>query len=105
MVAHGADFSNVDEETFRDICVMYSDGVIGNNSLLQTLGSLTGAVYNYMRSPNSPSYQLDDIISRVYDYLYPPQDKKEAVNAALLGYVSRAKGFDKNRFKGGKWQS
>lgn len=105
MVAHGADFATVDEETFRDICVMYSDGLIGNNAILQTLGSLTGAVYNYMRSPNSKAYYLEDIIGRVYDYLYPPQDKTEAVNTALLAYVTQAKGFDKNRFKGGKWES
>lgn len=105
MAAHGADINNIDEETFRDICVMYSDGVIGNNALIQTLGSLTGAVYNYMRSPNSKSFMLEDIIPRVYSYLYPPQDNKEAVNNALLNYVTQAKGFNKNRFKGGKWES
>jgi hypothetical protein len=105
MVAHGANPDEIDEETFKDICVMYSDGVIGNNATVEILGRLTGAVYNYMRSPDSKSYQLQDMIGRVYDYMYPPQDNKEAVNAALLGYVTQARGFNKNRFKGGQWES
>ena len=100
MVAHGADFSTIDEETFRDICVMYSDGVIGNNAILQTLGSLTGAVYNYMRSPNSRAYQLEDIITRVYHYMYPPQNTTEDASEALLLFMTQAKDFNKSRFKG-----
>jgi hypothetical protein len=100
VVAHGADFSTIDEETFRDICVMYSDGVIGNNAILQTLGSLTGAVYNYMRSPNSRAYQLEDIITRVYHYMYPPQNTTEDASEALLLFMTQAKDFNKSRFKG-----
>ena len=99
-MAHGADFSTIDEETFRDICVMYSDGVIGNNAILQTLGSLTGAVYNYMRSPNSRAYQLEDIITRVYHYMYPPQNTTEDASEALLLFMTQAKDFNKSRFKG-----
>lgn len=101
MAAHGADISKIDEETFRDICVMYSDGAIGNNAIIQTLGSLTGAVYNYMRTPNSKSYQLEDIISRVYHYLYPPQNTTEGASEALLLFMTQAEGFNESRFEGG----
>lgn len=102
MLAHGADPDNLDENTFREICVMYADGQIGNKSVVETLGNLTAAVYNYMRDPNKSAYELKQVIgNRFYDYLYPPQDNKEVVNSALLTYVSQAKGFNKNRFKGG----
>lgn len=102
MLAHGADPASIDEETFRQICVMYADGQIGNRNIVETLGNLTAAVYNYMRDQNKSAYDLKQVIgNRFYDYLYPPQDNKEVVNTALLTYVSRAKGFNKDRFKGG----
>ena len=102
MLAHGADFNSIDETTFREICVMYADGQIGNKSIVETIGNLTAAVYNYMREPSKPAYELKQVIgNRFYDYLYPPQDNKEVANNALLVYISRAKGFTKDRFKGG----
>lgn len=99
MVANGTNPDNVDEETFRHICVMYADGMIGNRGILETLGNLTAGVYNYMRSDTRKTYTLRDIISRGYDYLYPPQDNTESVNDALLAFVSQAKGFTLDRFK------
>lgn len=100
-MAHGANIDDIDEDTFRHICVMYADGVIGNRAIVQTLGSLTAAVYNYMREPNKPAYDLKQVIgSRFYDYIYPPQNSTEAVNNSLLAYISQARGFNKNRFKG-----
>jgi hypothetical protein len=102
MLAHGADLNNIDEDVFRQICVMYADGQIGNRSIVESIGNLTAAVYNYMREPSKPAYELKQVIgNRFYDYLYPPQDNKEVVNNSLLMYVSRAKGFNKDRFKGG----
>lgn len=99
MVANGTDPDNVDEETFRQICVMYADGMIGNRVMLETLGNLTAGVYNYMRSNNHKVYTLRDIIGKSYDYLYPPQDNTESVNSALLAFVSQAKGFKPDLFK------
>jgi hypothetical protein len=99
MVAHGADPDKTDEETFRQICVMYADGLIGNRAMIETLGSLTGAVYNYMRSQNAPSYKLKSVIGRIYDYIYPPQDTTEAASDALLVFMTQAKGFNPSRFK------
>lgn len=99
MIAHGADPDNLDEQTFREICVMYSDGLIGNGLVIETLGNLTAGVYNYMRSSSSQAYTLRNIIGRSYEYLYPPQDTTKSVNDSLLAYVSQAKGFNPNRFK------
>lgn len=99
MLAHGADYENTDEETFRQICVMYADGLIGNRIIIETLGNLTAGVYNYMRDENKSPYKLRDIIGKTHDYLYPPQDTKKAVNEALLVYMTQAKGFDINKFK------
>lgn len=90
MIAHGADPDVVDQETFVDICIMWADGLIGNRGLLETLGCLTGAVYNYMRAENQPAVKLNDIIPRSFDYLFPPlteEEKKRHVNEALLSYL------------------
>jgi hypothetical protein len=99
MVANGTNPDNVDEETFRQICVMYADGMIGNRVMLETLGNLTAGVYNYMRANNHKVYTLRDIIGKSFDYLYPPQDNTETVNSALLAFVSQAKGFNPDLFK------
>lgn len=101
MLANGADPDNLDEETFRQTCVMYADGHIGNRAIVKTLGKLTGAIYNYMREPGRPPFQLQDVLeSSYFDYLYPPQDTTKAVNNSLLAYMSQAKGFKQDRFKG-----
>ena len=99
MLAHGAEPDKLDEESFRQICVMYSDGVIGNNKIIETLGNLTAGVYNYMRSSSSQAYTLRNIIDTAYEYIYPPQDTTQSINERLLTYVSQAKGFKPNRFK------
>jgi len=99
MVAHGADPDNIDEETFRQICIMYADGLIGNRAVVETLGSLTGAVYNYMRSQNAPAYKLKSVIGRFYDYLYPPQNTTEEASEALLMFMTQAQGFNPSSFE------
>lgn len=80
MTAHGTDPDAVDEERFTDICIMYVDGQIGNRGLLETLGSLKGAIYNYMRAENQRAYTLEDMIPRGYDYIYPPLSAEEKAN-------------------------
>lgn len=59
---------------------MYVDGQIGNRGLLETLGSLKGAIYNYIRSENQRAYTLQDMIPRGYDYIYPPLSEEEKAN-------------------------
>ena len=67
----------LDEATWNEITVMYADGLIGNKSLIATLGKLVTGVFNYIRPNNSTSYTLKDIIPRVYDYIYPPLSKEQ----------------------------
>jgi len=69
---------------------MYSDGLIGNHAIIETLGSLTAAVYNYMRAPNTKAYGLQDVIPHVYPYLYKPlteQEQQDKTQATLKGFV------------------
>lgn len=80
---------------------MYADGMIGNAGILETLGNLTAGVYNYMRAANSKAYKLRDIITRSYDYIYPPQDTTTSPSESLLSYMIQARGFKKDFFKGG----
>jgi len=102
LTAHGTDPDSVDEERFTDICIMYIDGLIGNRGILETLGSLTGAVYNYMRSEHQRAYTLQDIIPRAYEYIYPPlsaEQKAERVNDALKNYMRISPNAPKTLFK------
>ena len=103
MTAHGADPDATDQEVFTDICIMWADGVIGNRGLLETLGCLTGAVYNYMRSEGQRAYKLEDIIPKSYEYLYPPlteEEKKRQVNEALVSYLKASPNAPAKIYKG-----
>ena len=80
---------------------MYVDGMIGNTGLIEALGNLTAGLYNYIRAANTAPYKLKDTIPRAHDYIYPPQDKTILVNDALLTYMTQARGFKKELFKGG----
>lgn len=93
---------DLDEETFAELQVMYADGLLGNKGLFDALKPLTVGVFNYMRSPDSPAYRLADIFPWVDEYGVDPDTEptpEEAVNSALLGFISQAKGFDTKRFK------
>lgn len=92
------DIDALDEATMNEILVMYADGIIGNKSIITTLGSLTAGVFNYMRSKNSPSYDLKSIIGSAYGYIY--EDKELDPSDALLTFISQAPGFNMDRFKG-----
>ena len=82
---------------------MYGDGIIGNQKVVELLGTLIAGVFNYIRDPaKSTSYSLANIIGSAYDYIYPPlppEAKKEAVSNNLLAFMSQAPGFKKDRFK------
>lgn len=80
---------------------MWVDGLIGNRALLEVLGSLTGAVYNYMRAENQRAFTLQDIIPRAYEYIYPPlteEEKAEQRNKALISYMKMSPNAPKNLF-------
>ena len=102
MTAHGADPDAVDEETFNDICIMYSDGMIGNNAILQVLGSHAAGHFNTLLPKGKQPYKLRDIIPNQYEYLYPPlteQDKTKAANDALLNFVKTKPNAPKKLFE------
>lgn len=102
MRAHGADPDKLDEAQFREICVMYADGLIGNNLIVETLGNLTAGVYNYMRSSNSQPYKLKSIIGKAYEYIYPPQQyTTESASQSLLLFMTQAQGFSNKLFEAG----
>lgn len=88
----------IDEATMNEISVMYADGLLGNKSLILTLGTLVTGVFNYMRSNNQVPYNLKDIIGNVYGYFYP--DHEQSPSEALLLFMTQAPGFNINRFKG-----
>jgi len=80
----------VDESTFGDICIMYADGLIGNQGMLEVLGTLTAGQFNKMLPKGHTAYKLKDIIGKAYDYIYPPLDEasqKELVSQQLLAFA------------------
>lgn len=87
----------LDETTMNEITVMFADGALGNYGLLQTIGSLTAGVFNYMRAANSSPYELKSILHNVYGYIYPatPSNPSEA----LLTFMTQAQGFNMGKFK------
>ena len=93
--------SLLDDVTMLQIQTMYADGMVGNQSVINLLGTLATGLFNYIRPANSPTYKLANIIGSAYDYIYPPlppEFEKEAVNNSLLVFMSQAPGFEKERF-------
>lgn len=88
----------LDDAIFNQIVVMYADGLIGNKSLITTLGTLTAGVFNYMRSSNSMPYDLKGVIGSAYGYIY--DDKETSPSDSLLTFMSQAPGFTIDKFKG-----
>ena len=87
----------IDESTFLEIMVMYSDGIIGNKKVIDVLGTLVTGVFNYIRAPNSSPYNLKSVINEVYGYLY--KETQQSASDSLLAYMSQAQGFDLKKFK------
>jgi hypothetical protein len=92
------DIDALDEATLNEITVMYADGLIGNRSLITTLGTLTAGVFNYMRPSSSMPYDLKAVIGSAYDYIYG--EEKADVSQSLLTFMSQAPGFSIDKFKG-----
>ena len=82
----------------NEISVMYADGLLGNKSLIMTLGTLTAGVFNYMRANSSLPYDLKSVIGSAYGYIY--EDVKADPSDALLLFMSQAPGFEMDKFKG-----
>jgi len=88
----------LDEATMNEISIMYADGLLGNKSLITTLGTLTAGVFNYMRPSSSMPYDLKGVIGSAYGYIY--EDKEADPSDSLLTFMSQAPGFSIDKFKG-----
>lgn len=96
--------AQLDDVTMANIQVMYADGMLGGRALLETIGSLTAGVFNYIRPANAPSYSLAKILGNAYDYIYPPatpEQQAEQAQEALKMFMSQAPGFNQERFGNG----
>jgi len=82
----------------NEISIMYADGLLGNKSLITTLGTLTAGVFNYMRPSSSMPYDLKGVIGSAYGYIY--EDKEADPSDSLLTFMSQAPGFKIDKFKG-----
>lgn len=83
---------------------MYADGLLGNQGIINVLGTLTAGVFNYIRQTNSAPYKLSQIIGSTYDYIYPPatpEELKQAVSDRLKLFMSQAPGFQNVKVKNG----
>lgn len=87
----------IDEPTFNAISVMYNNGILGNMAILNTLGSLTAGIFNYIRPPNASPYSLKTILNDAYGYLY--QDAEISAQDSLKLFMSQAQGFNMDLFK------
>jgi len=88
----------LDEATWNEITIMYADGLIGNRSVITTLGKLTTGVFNYMRPSSSLPYDLKAVIGSAYGYIY--DDEEADPSDSLLTFMSQAPGFTIDKFKG-----
>ena len=91
MLAHGANPDVMTEEDFELVMVALNDGLIGNKAVVNTLGYVTTAVFNYMRSQNAPSYTLHSILGIMHDYIYKPlsdEEKRQLASQRLLEFMS-----------------
>lgn len=103
MVAHGSNPDAVSEDDFQLVMVALNDGLIGNKTILTTMGSLTTGVFNYIRGSGAKAYELKEILGVTYDYIYRPlsdEEKREETNQKLLSFLQMMPNADK-QFKNG----
>jgi hypothetical protein len=101
MLAHGANPDAMGEDDFRLVMIALNDGFIGNKQILNSIGSLTAGVFNYIRGKHQDAYKLKDIIGLAYDYIYAPlteEQKQNDVNNKLLAFISMMPG-SQDKFK------
>lgn len=94
--------SEISEEVFTEIQVMYADGMLGNRGVYDSIAPLTAGVFNYIRPEGAPAYKTDQLFPWVGEYFVNPDfepPKEEQVSNSLLAYVAQAKGFSRERFQ------
>jgi hypothetical protein len=99
MLAHGANPDAMSEDDYRLVIIALNDGFIGNKQVLNSIGSLTAGVFNYIRAQNQQPYKLQNVIGLAYDYIYAPlteEQKRNDVNNKLLAFISMMPDSHKN---------
>ena len=94
--------NEISEEIFSEIQVMYADGMLGNRAVFDSLAPITTGVFNYIRPEGAPAYKQEQMFSWINEYWQNPDlepDPQEQVSNSLLGYISQAKGFSRDKFK------
>ncbi len=92
--------NDIDEETFTEICVLFSDGVLGNKGTFDALTPLTTAVFNYMRPQGAPSYKASQIFPWIVEYEQNPDLDEDKAQAGLMAFFTQAPGFNMERVNG-----
>lgn len=103
MLAHGGNPDSVSEDDFQLVMIALNDGLIGNKTILTTMGSLTTGVFNYIRESGAKAYELKQILGLTYDYIYRPlsdEEKRDETNQRLLSFLQMMPNADK-QFKNG----
>jgi hypothetical protein len=98
------DIDKIDEETYAEICVMYSDGVLGNKAIYDALTPITTGVFNYIRGQNQPAYKSTQIFPWIVEYSQNPDyepTEQDKVSNSLLTYMTQAPGFNIKKVKNG----
>lgn len=100
MVFNGHSVASVealDEDTFAEICVMYSDGLLGGKSAFDSVAPLTAGVFNYLRPAGTAAVKAEDIFPWVTEYERDPDlelPDADKINNNLLAFLTQAPGFN-----------
>ena len=88
--------NEIDEETFADISVMFSDGILGGKGIFDAIAPLTAGIFNYLRAANTTPHTSADIFPWVTEYDKNPDmdiTNVAKINESLLSFMSHAPGF------------
>lgn len=83
----------------RNIEIMFSDGMIGNKSVLLALSTLTTGNINSKLKKEAQPYKMKDVLPSTHEYLIPPLTEEEMAaqrNRQLLGFMATSKGVPKS---------
>ena len=98
-MAHGGNPDAMGEDDFNAVMVGLNDGFIGNKQILNSIGSLTAGVFNYIRAKNQEPYKLKGIIGLAYEYIYAPlteEQKRNDASEKLIAFISMMPGSESN---------
>ena len=83
----------------RNIEIMFTDGMIGNKSILLALRRLTTGNINSKLKKEAKPYKMQDVLPATHDYIVPPLTEEELAaqtNRQLLAFMATSKGVPKS---------